>query len=100
MLLKVTAQSIKYFTAVDFLYEIEYNHQKNRVQLLDDRLEIFLIKKEHGLKWETLEIQGLSKQEISTRRAETVDRFYKDEAKRSEEAKKTIHQMEKVAIDK
>jgi hypothetical protein len=31
-------------------------HQKNRVQLLDDRLEIFLIKKEHGLKWESLEI--------------------------------------------
>ena len=31
LLLKVNAQSIKYFTAVDFLYEVDYMHQKNRV---------------------------------------------------------------------
>lgn len=83
LLIKISAQKIKYFAAIDFLHEVDYRHQKNRIQLLDDRLEVFLIKKEFGLKWEDLEIQGLNKKEITERRKETLDRFYKDEEKRN-----------------
>ena len=32
-------------------------------------------------------MQGLSKQDITKRRSETVDRYYKEEAKRNEETK-------------
>lgn len=45
LLLKVNAQSIKFFLAVDFLNEIDYKNSKNRVQLLDSNLEVLVFKK-------------------------------------------------------
>ena len=77
LLLKVNAQSIKYFGAVDFLHEIDHTNPKTRAQLLDGRLEVYLIKKVPGKTWATLEVQGLSKQEIMQRRNTSVDRYYK-----------------------
>ena len=56
LLLKVNAKSIKYFAAIDFLHEIDHANAKNRAQLLDGRLEVFLIKKTAGKTWATLEI--------------------------------------------
>lgn len=44
--LKINAASIKYFTVIDFPCEVDYENSRNRIQLLDERLEVFLIKKE------------------------------------------------------
>ena len=55
-LLKVNATSIKFIAIIDFAHDIDYSHPKNRVQLLDNRLEVFLIKKQEGITWEHLEI--------------------------------------------
>ena len=55
LLLKINAQSIKYFAAIDFLHEVEHKNSKNRIQLLDSRLEIMVMKKVQGAHWNTLE---------------------------------------------
>jgi len=55
VLLKINASSIKYFLAIDFLYEIDHRSGKNKFQLLDDRLEVLIAKKVPG-KWLTLEV--------------------------------------------
>ena len=55
LLLKISAQTIKYFAAVDFLHEVDYRNNKNKTQLIDSRLEIVLSKKVQGVHWNTLE---------------------------------------------
>ena len=44
--LKVNASSIKYFAVIDFFKPIDYENPKNRVYLLDESLEVYLIKNE------------------------------------------------------
>ena len=44
-MLKVNATSIKFVAIIDFAHDIDYNHPKNRTQLLDNRMEVFLMKK-------------------------------------------------------
>ena len=44
-LLKVSATSIKFFSAIDLLHEIDPRSSKNRSQLIDDRLTVYLTKK-------------------------------------------------------
>jgi DNA helicase IV len=78
-LVKINAQSIKHFVAVDTLYEIDHKNPKTRAQLLDGRLDIYVIKKVAGRSWPTLEVQDLTKPELMKRRNESVDRFYKEE---------------------
>jgi len=65
--LKVNVHSIKYFTAIDFPFEIQFDDARNRVQLLDDSLEIFINKKERRL-WDQVQVEGLSKEELFERR--------------------------------
>jgi hypothetical protein len=48
LLLKVHAQSIKYFAAIDFLHEVDFKSGKNRTQLLDGRLEVMVMKATPG----------------------------------------------------
>lgn len=99
VLLKVNAQVIKFFLAIDFLHEVDHKSGKNKVQLLDDRLEVLLYKKVPGKSWATLEVQGLTKQEIMKRRNECIDRFNARERELEEAAKQKKHDMEKKAID-
>ena len=87
--LKVTAQTIKFFTIIDFAHEVDYLHQKNRAQLLDDRLEIFLMKQEVGKMWDSLELDSstVTRQEAIDRRNLSIDRFNQMEKKMKEDAK-------------
>lgn len=55
-MLKINATSIKFITIIDFPHQVDYEHPKNRVQLLDNRLEVFLMKKQDGVTWDSLEI--------------------------------------------
>jgi hypothetical protein len=52
LLLKVNATSIKYLTIIDFKHKIDYLSPKNRVQLIDSKLEVYLMKATPGAKWE------------------------------------------------
>jgi hypothetical protein len=52
LLLKINAQQIKYLAIIDFKHEIDYLNPKNRVQLIENRLEVFLMKLVPGRKWE------------------------------------------------
>lgn len=64
LFLKINASSIKYFSIIDFPLEIDYESPKNKIQLLDERLEVFLIKKDHTTLWEKIQIDTLSKEEL------------------------------------
>ena len=85
-LMKINAQSIKYFSAIDFLYRIDHKNPKSRFQLIDGRLECLLIKANPGQNWETLEVEGLSKAEITQRRSEAETRYYAREKADKEKA--------------
>lgn len=99
VLLKVNAQVIKFFVAVDFLYEVDHKNPKNKFQLLDDRLEVLVHKKVPGRSWSSLEILNQTKQELMQRRNESIDRYNKLENEIAEVAKSKKHQMEKRALD-
>lgn len=45
LLLKVNVSSIRFFAVVDFDKEIDWENPKNKTQLLDSSLEVYLIKK-------------------------------------------------------
>jgi hypothetical protein len=61
VLLKINSQPTKFFIAIDFLHEIEHKSQKNKVQLINDVLEVLINKKVKSKHWETLEITDVSK---------------------------------------
>jgi len=81
------------------LHEIDHTNPKTRAQLLDGRLEVFLIKKVPGKTWETLEVQSLTKQEIMQRRNASVDRYYKLQEELEKKAGETKLAHEKKVID-
>lgn len=86
LLLKVNVSSIRFFAVVDFDKEIEWENPKNKTQLLDSSLEVYLIKKIPEM-WENILVQGLSKEELTARRNESLERYYKREAERLKDAK-------------
>jgi hypothetical protein len=75
-MIKINATSIKFISIIDFPQHIDYEHLKNRVQLLDNRLEVFLMKKIEGVTWDSLEIQGLSKKQVMDRRNKSISDYY------------------------
>lgn len=46
LVLKVNVPSIRFFAVIDFPNYIDFESQRNRSQLLDDSLEVFLMKKD------------------------------------------------------
>jgi hypothetical protein len=98
VLLKINASSIKYFLAIDFLDDIDHKNGKNKIQLLDERLEVLIAKKVPG-KWLTLEVQNQTKPELMKRRNESIDRYYELEKKLEEKSKDNKYQMEKQSIE-
>ena len=99
LLLKINAQAIKYFCAIDFSHEIDYKNPKNKTQLVDQRLEVLVHKQVQAQVWSHLEVQGLSKQEAITRRNLSVDRFHASDKIVKERAAKAKYEMEKTVID-
>ena len=98
LLLKVHAQSIKYFVAIDFLHEVDFQSGKNRTQLLDGRLEVMVMKAVPGKSWASLENKKLTRQELMERRNMSVDRFYLQEKEEKKQASDTIIEMGRTTI--
>ena len=98
-MLKVNATSIKFICIIDFLHQVDYEHPKNRVQLLDNRLEVFLMKKIEGVTWESLEIQSLSKKQVMDRRNKSISEYYVKKEQERKQGQENMYSMEKAAID-
>ena len=90
-MIKINATSIKFITIIDFPHHIDYEHLKNRVQLLDNRLEVFLMKKIEGVTWDSLEIQGLSKKQVMDRRNKSISDYYVKKEEIRAEGQKTLY---------
>lgn len=96
--LKVNVKTTKYVAIIDFLHEVDYKSPKNRVQLLDGRLEVYLIKKSN-IKWTHLEVQGLSRQEVIKRRNASLDAYYQHEEESKKTAQEQMYAMDKHAVE-
>lgn len=96
----MNAQSIKYLAVIDLANEIDHRSPRNRVQLFDGRLEVFLVKKEHGVKWDSLEPAAgtFNRSELITRRQASIARFDAEEAQRAKLGEKTMHAMERDVV--
>jgi len=75
--IKVNAPSIRYICVIDLASTIDYEHPSSKVTLLDERLEIVVFKPQtdHRL-WESVMMQGLSKDEIRLRREASLAQYY------------------------
>ena len=98
-MLKINATSIKFITIIDFTHQVDYEHPKNRVQLLDNRLEVFLMKKQDGVTWDSLEIQGLSRKQVMDRRNKSISDYYVKKEEERKQGQENMYQMEKAVID-
>lgn len=47
--LKINVPKIRYIQIIDFPFPVDHTSTKNRVQLTDDSLEVFLIKKDNNV---------------------------------------------------
>ena len=97
--LKVNVKTTKYVALIDFLHEIDFKSPKNRVQLLDGRLEVYLIKAKSNVKWTHLQVQGLSRQEVIKRRNASLDAYYQHEEEKKKKAQATMHKMDKHSVE-
>ena len=79
LFLKVNASSIKYLTQIDFPHEIDSENPRNRVQLMDERLDIYLMKAEPGKHWDKIQVDDMTKEELTKRRDEAQQAHYKRE---------------------
>jgi hypothetical protein len=71
--IKVNASSVRYICVIDLASTIDYEHPSNKVTLLDEKLEIVVYKPQKDYRlWETVMVQGLSKDEIRVRREESL----------------------------
>jgi len=91
LFLKINAPSVKFLLVIDLLNEVDFENLRNRIQLLDDKLEIFLIKKEAGLHWDTLSIRDLDKKEIKERRDESLRQYYERQDQKYKETETKKH---------
>jgi hypothetical protein len=98
-MLKVNATSIKFVAIIDFAHDIDYNHPKNRTQLLDNRMEVFMMKKQEGITWENLELQGMTKQQLMEKRNKSISIYYTKKEQDHKDAQEKVHKMEKEVIE-
>lgn len=67
--IKINAPSVKYITYVDFPGAgVDSDNPRNRIQLLDNSLDVFLIKAEHGNHWDKLQVDDMTREELIKRR--------------------------------
>ena len=84
--LKVNAP--RFVQVIDFPFSIDFANPLNKVQLTDNSLEVFLIKKDINVApWTELQITGLNQAELTERRNKSLDDYY---AYQEAERKKTI----------
>ena len=96
--LKVNVPSIRYIQVIDFPFPIDFTNPKNRVQLLDASLDVFLIKKDLNTElWPEVQLTGLNNKELTERRNESIRRYDEYQKKRAEETTSLTWEMDRMA---
>lgn len=98
VMLKVNVAKIRYVKIIDLLHEIEWEDSRNKVQLHDESLEVLLIKKEPGVTWATLNLEGKTKEELMARRDESLKRYYKCKEDRYKQAQHRGYELDKLTV--
>ena len=99
LVLKVNVSSIKYVQIIDFPFPVDFASSQNRTQLLDDSLEVFLMKKDLNTEmWPELQLSGLNGKELTERRNESFQRFYKWEEEQRQAARDKTYEMDKISV--
>ena len=96
--LKVNVPSIRYIQVVDFPFPVDFTDPKNRVQLLDSSLDVFLIKKDLNTElWPEVQLTGLSGKELTERRNESIRRYDEYQSKRAAETTSLTWELDRLA---
>lgn len=66
---------------------------------MEGRLEVYLIKAQGNAKWTSLEVQGLSRQDVIKRRNASLDAYYKREADEKAKAQTKLYAMDTHAVN-
>jgi hypothetical protein len=96
--IKINVPTIKYFAVVDFANEVDYENPRNKVQLYDEGLEVYLIKAHVG-NWPEIQIRSMTREELIKRREESLNRYYKREEEKYKEAQDKKLKMDKHSIE-
>ena len=74
--LKVNVPTIRYIQIIDFPFPVDFTNSRNRVQLLDNSLEVYLVKKDLNTElWTECQLTGLNNKELTERRNESIKRY-------------------------
>ena len=99
LVLKVNAPSIRYVQVIDFPFPIDFANPQNRVQLTDDSLEIFLMKKDDNCEpWPELQLSGLNQAELTERRNRSLDEYYAWQEAERKKTKELCYEMDHEAV--
>jgi len=75
--LKVNVTKIRFVQIIDFPFPIDFANPQNRVQLTDDSLEVFLVKKDLNVApWPEIQLTGLNQKELTERRNKSLDEYF------------------------
>jgi len=97
-MLKVNVSTIRYVEIVDFPHEVDWEDARNNVQLHDESLEVLLIKKDIGVDWTMLQVEGMSRQELIKRREESMNRFNKRKEIKFKAAQERTYELDKETV--
>ena len=80
---------------IDFPFPIDFASPANRVQLTDDSLEVFLIKKDNNVApWPELQLSGLNQAELTERRNRSLDEYYAWQEAERKKSRDLTHEMD------
>jgi hypothetical protein len=98
--IKVNASSIRYICVIDLASTIDCEHPSTKVTLLDEKLEIVVYKPQKDYRlWESVIVQGLSKDEIRVRREASLAQYYQRQEEKLKLAQSTKLAQDKHSID-
>ena len=99
--LKVNVPPLRYIQIIDFPFPIDFTSQQNKVQLTDESLEVFLMKKDTNVApWSELQLSGLNQKELQDRRNRSLDEYYEWQEAERKKARDLTYEMDHEATRK
>lgn len=68
VMLKITSKQKKTSKILDLAHEVDYLSSENKFTMIEGVINVSLKKKEANMEWESLLLEGVSMEEIKTRR--------------------------------
>ena len=99
--LKVNVPTIRYIQIIDFPLPIDFTNPKNRVQMLDNSLDVYLVKKDLNTElWTEVQLTGLNNKELMERRNESIKRYDEYQNKLAKQTTSLTWEMDREATTK